>query len=100
MGKKRGLLAGPKISNKHQTMSREGAFIVVEAKALDLVSKVILGEIKPVRPSKQRIKFTVLDAGLQIKIRGTNLMQTIRIYTKEQGTVQDLLQERFDKRYP
>ncbi len=93
MGRKqRGIYGGRKMSNTHSTVMPEAAKIVVKAKALIVVTKVVTGDIVSVRPGGvRRLKFLPLRAGVKVVVRGSNSQQDIYLYTKDVSAVQQEL---------
>ncbi|MFA6526750.1 MAG: hypothetical protein WCT26_05090 [Candidatus Buchananbacteria bacterium] len=86
-------LAGKKFSKRHTTAiksaSQLGRFLTREP----LVSKIIVGEIKPIRVGPKRLKIQPVEAGLKLTIRDTSARQTIYVYTKNQQKIEDLIQQ-------
>lgn len=82
MGKHlRGLLKGSKFSGTHSTVIPDAIGAIEAAKACQHVTKIALGIIKPIRPSQPHIKFTPVNGGLKMQVRGGNAVQLIWVYT-------------------
>lgn len=91
-------IAGRKITKSHTTCIDSAIPIVKAAEKIDLVSKISLGIINPCKggTSAQKIKISIIDAGLFIKVRGSTSVQDIYIFTKEPKNVKKQL-ENFEK---
>lgn len=83
----KGLLKGPKFSGNHSTVIACAIPAIIAAKESPHVTKIGLGIISPIRPSKAHIKFTMVSGGLKMQVRGTNAVQLFWLYTKEPDTV-------------
>ena len=88
MSSRKGVLRGSKLSSSHSTLIDDAQLIVVAAKRLAEVTKVVVGKIVPLRPSKRRLKFIPLPAGFRITVRGSSVQQTIFVYTKNSTATQ------------
>lgn len=73
--------AGKKFSGSHTTIIDAAEKIVDFANESPEVSKIILGVIKQIGNGKQKVKSTIIPAGLKLKIRGSTTVQEIFIYT-------------------
>lgn len=76
-------LAGKKYSKRHTTTIKAAATLAKFLARESAVTKIIIGEIKPIRVGPKRLKIRVVDAGLKLTVRDTSARQTIYIYTKE-----------------
>ena len=83
MSTKKGLLKGSKISRRHSTVIEAAEPLVEAAKALPQVSKVVLGEIVPLKGAPMRLKFVPVPAGLKMVVRGGATQQTFFLYTAD-----------------
>jgi hypothetical protein len=79
----KGLLKGSKFNGKHSTVIPDAVVAIEAAKACQYVSKISLGVISPIRPSKPHLKFTPTNGGLKMQVRGVNAVQIIWVYTTE-----------------
>ena len=95
-GHVRKLLKGPKFSGKHSTVIDTAIPVVEAARDCDHVTKVALGIIKPVRPSKPHIKFTATKGGLKVQVRGANAVQIFWLYTTEPDSVIEEITTKWD----
>jgi hypothetical protein len=97
--KQKGILAGKKISNNHQTISKESETVILTAKKLEEVTKIVISVIKPVRPGKRSIKRKPINAGFEITVRGSNIIQTLYVYTKEPDKTWSEIESTFKEKY-
>lgn len=79
----KGLLKGDKFSGKHSTVITDAEAMVLAAKACQYVTKIALGVITPVRPSKPHLKFTQTSGCLKMQVRGIHAVQVFWLYTTE-----------------
>lgn len=77
------LLAGPKISTSHQTVIPDAKVLVMAAKELSCVKKVVPSVVSSMRPGKTHIKFIPIQAGVCLQVRGVNSVQIFFIYTTD-----------------
>ncbi|MFA6158851.1 MAG: hypothetical protein WC763_04515 [Candidatus Paceibacterota bacterium] len=89
------LLRGNKFSDSHQTYIPESEGVLVAAKNLESVTKIVLSVIVPVKSGAPRLKISSIPAGIKCVVRGRNAQQDFFIYTKEPSVVRHLLQEMF-----
>lgn len=87
-------LAGKKFSKRHTTAIKSASQLGKFLARKPLVSKIIVGEIKPIRVGPKRLKIQPVEAGLKLTIRDTSARQTIYVYTKNQQKIENLI-ERF-----
>lgn len=75
-------LAGKKFAKSHTTSvkaaTKLGKFLARDS----TVTKIILGEIKPIAVGPRRLKIQPIDAGLKLAVRDTSAIQTVYVYTK------------------
>ncbi len=90
---KKGLLAGSKITKSHSTIIPEAAKLITYAKTLPEIDKIVPSEIVPLKPSAKHLKFSPIQAGLKLAIRGLNARQVVFVYTKKASEVTHLLSE-------
>ncbi len=91
-------ISGKKIAKSHSTVIKTAEPIVRSALKLTEVSKIITGEIAAVRNGTERIKFTVIPAGLKIMVRGINSRQQLFIYTDKPNSLQEKLEMVWQKK--
>lgn len=76
-------LAGKKFSKSHTTSvkaaTKLGKFLARD----EAVTKIILGEIKPIAVGPRRLKIQPIDAGLKLTVRDTSAVQTVYAYTRD-----------------
>lgn len=75
------VLKGRKISNRHSTYIAEAGTVIVAAKALPAVSRVVLSEIKRTHAAPRAIKIDPVPAGLRVSVRGRTAVQRLYVYT-------------------
>ncbi len=89
---------GGKIGGKHTTLIDAALPLVIQACKLPTVRKVTLNTIRYVN-SKQggpnRVKFRIINGGLQAKVRGNASIQFICIYCSEPEQTQERLEQVF-----
>lgn len=74
-------LSGKKIAKKHSTIIKTAEILLRAILKLTIISKIVTGEIVPIRSGPERMKITIIPAGLKIIIRGANARQLLFIYT-------------------
>jgi len=92
------LLRGNKFSDSHQTYIPEAEEVLRAAKDLDIVTKIVLSVIVPVKSGSPRLKILPIQAGIKCVIRGKNAQQDFFIYSKESRLAASLLEDVW-KRY-
>lgn len=92
MSKKKGLLAGPKINNRHSTYNSVAAEVIAKLKPYDTVKKIVLGPISPVRASSLR-RITVREDKTQAKIlcRDKNSVQILWVIGADVDVLKEIL---------
>lgn len=98
MGVQKGLLKGSKFSGSHSTVIPSAIPAVQAAKDSPYVTKIGLGIINPVRPSKEHIKFSEVSGGLRMQVRGTNAVQLFWVYTTEPEQVMQEIMTKWQAR--
>ena len=79
---RRGLIAGPCFSGKHTTIIKAAEKLIRAIRNDDLVTKVSIGYIKPVRRCKKgAIKVVATDGGLRVTVKGDGAVQQFHVYT-------------------
>lgn len=91
MSPKKGLLKGSKISSNHSTVIADAEILVIRAKSLVLVSKIVLGIVVPLKPGRKRLKFMATESGWRMVVRGANVQQTFYLYTTKPQEVREAL---------
>lgn len=91
-------ISGKKIAKSHSTVIKTAEPIIRSALKLTEVSKIITGEIATIRNGTERIKFTVIPAGLKIMIRGINARQQLFVYTNKPNLTQEKLEQVWQKK--
>ncbi|MFH1657350.1 MAG: hypothetical protein ABH919_02685 [bacterium] len=89
--------SGKKIAKKHSTVIEMAELLVRTTLELTIVSKIVIGEIVPVRNGPKRMKITIIPAGLKIMVRGINARQQLFIYTGRPELVQIKLEQVWQK---
>lgn len=87
-------LAGKKIAKSHSTIINEAKIVLQSIQSSHLVNKIVTGDIKVIKTGPQRIKITLIPAGLQLMIRGRNARQKIFIYTSNPEAVKIIIQNK------
>lgn len=83
MGKKRkGVLRGPKLNYRHSSYIELAEEMILAAKALPEVTKIILGPIKNAGGGTPRITARPIPAGLSLSVRSSHQVQKLYIYTR------------------
>jgi hypothetical protein len=77
----RGLLKGSKVTRSHTTVIEAAIPAVNAAKESPHVSKIVIGIIKPAKNGQPHIKFTPIQAGLRMQVRGNSAVQIFFVYT-------------------
>jgi hypothetical protein len=83
----KGLLRGPKFNGKHSTVIPTAIPAIEAARDCDLVTKIALGVITPLRAGKPHLKFSPVSGGLKMQVRGAHAVQIFWIYTTEPDAV-------------
>ena len=73
----RGVLKGPKVSNKHSTYTPLAGKVVIALKNMEHVSKVVLGPIKSAKYGKRTIKIVDTASGAKVTVRDVNAVQVL-----------------------
>mgnify|MGYP001558843746 CR=1 FL=1 len=89
----KGVLAGPKFSNRHSTVIPEANEVVRALRGADFVRKIVVSEIRHASGggAKRRIKITPIDAGCRVTVRGSSAVQEFFVYTNNRAAVETLL---------
>lgn len=99
MTHKRGLLAGPKISGRHSTVTAAAQPFVIAAKLLPDVTRIVIGPItKRAGAGPTRLIFKPVPAGLKAKVIGGRLAQEFYVYTQTPGKTEAAIRAELDNR--
>ena len=77
----KGLLKGPKFNGKHSTVIPTAIRAVEAARDCEIVTKITLGVITPLRAGTPHLKFSEVSGGLKMQVRGTHAVQIFWLYT-------------------
>lgn len=88
---KRGLLSGPKFSNKHGSVIPSAHPYLVALRAHEAVTKVVLSEIRHTRGTSNGWKAIRVPAGLKLTVRGVSAVQDFYVYTSDPDRVEAAL---------
>lgn len=80
---KRGVTAGPKLSNTHTSYVSTAEKVILLAKALPEVSKVVLSKISPAKNGRASVKCVPILAGLRVQVRAPRAVQVLFVYTND-----------------
>ena len=94
----KGLLKGSKVARSHTTVIEAAIPAVSAAKESPHVSKIVIGVIKPTKTGQPHIKFTPIQAGLRMQVRGNSAVQIFFIYTDRPDDVMRGITEKWDER--
>ena len=90
---KRGLLAGNKITKNHSTIINDAVKLIEYCKTIEEVKMIVPSEIVSLKQAPRHLKFTPIQAGWKLAVRGFNARQIIYIYTSEPEVVKDLIEK-------
>ncbi len=91
------LLRGSKFSNSHQSIIDTARSLLVFAKNLPEVEKIVIADIVSCKPGHRRIKLTPILAGLKLVVRGSCAQQVFYIYTAHPADVEHKLQTHWEE---
>jgi hypothetical protein len=94
----KGLLKGSKLTRSHTTVIEAAIPAVNAAKECPGVSKIVIGIIKSTKTGQPHIKFTPIQAGLRMQVRGNSAVQIFFVYTDQPDTVLREITEKWEKR--
>lgn len=94
----KGLLRGPKLTRSHTTVIEAAIAAVNAAKASPHVSKIVIGIIKPTGTGQPHIKFTPIQVGLRMQVRGNSAVQLFFVYTDLPDDVMRDIAEKWEDR--
>ena len=83
----KGLLKGPKFNGRHSTVIPSAIPAVEAARDCELVTKIALGVITPIRAGKTHVKFSPVSGGLKMQVRGSHAVQVFWLYTTSPESV-------------
>src|SRR6266481_3635953 len=87
----KGLLKKGKFSLSHTTAIEDAIPLLRAAKNFPGITKIVLGKIDPLRPSKPHLRVTHIPAGLKMQVRGKNAVQIFFVYTTKPLDIEKLL---------
>ena len=94
----KGLLKGSKVTRSHTTVIEAAIPAVSAAKESPHVSKIVIGVIKPAKTGQPHIKFTPIQAGLRMQVRGNSAVQIFFVYTNQPDNVMREITEKWEER--
>ena len=94
----KGLLKGSKLTRSHTTVIEAAIPAVSAAKESPHVSKIVIGVIKPTKTGQPHIKFTPIQAGLRMQVRGNSAVQIFFVYTGRPDDVMREITEKWEER--
>jgi|SRR5882762_1334649 len=94
----KGLLKGSKLTRSHTTVIESAIPAVSAAKESPRVSKIVIGVIKPTKTGQPHIKFTPIQAGLRMQVRGNSAVQIFFVYTDRPDEVMREITEKWEAR--
>ena len=86
-----------KITTSHGTKTDATAEVINLIHDLPSVSKISLGEIRHVTGGRRDIKFSPMNGGVKVVVRGNGAIQHMYIYTKEPDQITKLIEDNFNK---
>ena len=92
--KQKGLLAGDKFSDAHQTIMDGARPIVAFLGRNPLVKRCLIGRIEPISRAKRRIKIRPISNGIKVMIYAGSV-QDLYVYTKAPDEVAGALIKEF-----
>jgi len=94
----KGLLKGSKVTRSHTNVIEAAIPAVNAAKMSPRVSKIVIGVIKSTRTGQPHIKFTPIQAGLRMQVRGNSAVQIFFVYTDWPDEVMREITEKWEAR--
>jgi hypothetical protein len=94
----KGILKGSKLTRSHTTVIEAAIPAVSAAKESAYVSKIVIGVITPTKTGQPRIKFTPIQAGLRMQVRGNSAVQIFFVYTDRPDDVMREITEKWTAR--
>jgi len=94
----KGLLKGSKVTRSHTTVIEAAIPAVNAAKESAHVSKIVIGIIKATKTGQPHIKFTPIQAGLRMQVRGNSAVQIFFVYTDRPDDVMREITEKWEER--
>ena len=94
----KGLLKGAKLTRSHTTVIEAAIPAVSAAKESPHVSKIVVGVIKPTKTGQPHIKFTSIQAGLRMQVRGNSAVQIFFVYTDRPDDVMQEITQKWKDR--
>ena len=93
MPRKKDILSGPKINNRHSSFIDLAGEIIKKLKPLPKVTKIVLGPIKPIRTGPRRIKVKEDKGQVRIQCRDTNSVQLLWVIGEDAQVIESALQK-------
>ena len=88
---RKSVLSGKKFNGRHTTFLQDFEPVLKVLKASPLVTKIVIGELKPlkgvIKKDDRFVKGLEIPAGLRVTYRGFNGRQIFFVYTKERREV-------------
>jgi hypothetical protein len=95
-----GHISGKQISKQHSTVIDAAQDVVKFLQKIPEVTKIALGRLDVHLPTTEwRIKYTEIQGGIKLQVRGTNSIQQLMIYTTNCGLIKEKLTSEFQKKY-
>jgi len=91
--------SGKKITKSHSSIIDAAIPLIDHATRMSEIEKISLGTIKQIGTGTPRLKFTALNGGMKMTVRGRVTTQDIFIYTKHPENVQAILTEIFASKH-
>lgn len=86
------LLKGPKINSRHSTVIGPAEKVVVAAKLMPEVFRIVIGKISNKGgKGKTRLLFKSIPAGLHLKVIGLRQVQEFYLYTDSPASAERIL---------
>ena len=98
MSRYHGVLSGPKFPARgHSTFLDTAYPVIMAAKALDEVKRIVVGFITPNKRGQPHLKFVELPVGLKVVVKGEGCIQEFYVYSADVDHTKRALQEAWDK---
>lgn len=86
-----------KVTSSHRTVTSASAVIVDVADRMSEVTKVSLGKIIPVPGGRKDLKFSLINGGIKVAVRGSGAVHELFIYTDKTDIVQNKIIEEYKR---
>lgn len=87
-----GISSGGKVTN-HQKITRMAAPIILRAKALEIVRKIVIARLCNTGSNRRRVVVRDVPAGLFIRVAGDCVEQELYLYTPQREQTRLALQD-------